>query len=84
MRCLNLANATSGVLFSYTSIIFDMFYFCESKEPRETRVIKLSQKFSILQYSYTKWVLPCNESERDFRMFEKDCPTHLTTEESNA
>ena len=43
-RCLNLVNVTSGVLFSYASIIFG-----ESKEPHETRVIKLSWKLSILQ-----------------------------------
>ena len=35
-------------------------------------------------YSYTKRFLPCNESESDFRIFEKkNCPTHLKTEKSN-
>ena len=33
-----------GVLFSYVSIIFGDFYFGKSKEPRETCVIKFSQK----------------------------------------
>ena len=49
-RYLNLASVTSGVLFSYESIIFGEFYIGESKEPRETRVIKFSRKLSILQY----------------------------------
>ena len=31
--------------------MFGEFYFGESKEPRETRVIKFSRKLSILQYS---------------------------------
>ena len=35
-------------------------------------------------YSYTKRFLPCNESESDFRIFEKkNCRTHLKTEKSN-
>ena len=46
---LNLASVTSGVLFSYASIIFGEFYFGESKELRETLVIKFSRKLSILQ-----------------------------------
>ena len=56
-RFLNLASVTSGVLFSYASIIFGEFYFSESKEPRETRVIKFSRKLSILQYygNLTLW-----------------------------
>ena len=49
LRYLNLASVTSGILFSYVIIIFDEFNFGESKEPRETRVIKFSQKLSILQ-----------------------------------
>ena len=49
-RFLNLATVTSGVLFSYASIIFGEFYFGESKEARETRIIKFSRKLSILQY----------------------------------
>ena len=44
---------TFGVLFPYASIIFGEFYFGESKEPRETRVIKFSRKLSILQYIST-------------------------------
>ena len=40
----SMASVTFGILFLYASIIFG-----KSKEPRETRVIKLSQKFSILQ-----------------------------------
>ena len=40
----------SGTLFLYASIIFGEFYFDESKEPRETHVIKFSPKLSILQY----------------------------------
>ena len=50
-RFLNLASVTFGVLFSYASIIFGEFYFGESKEPCETRVIKFLRKLSILQYS---------------------------------
>ena len=50
-RFLNLASVTFGILFSYASIIFGEFYFGESKEPCETRVIKFSRKLSILQYS---------------------------------
>ena len=34
-------------------------------------------------YSYTKRFLPFNESESDFRIFEKNCPTHLKKEKSN-
>ena len=49
-QCFNAASLMSGVLFSYASIRFREFYFCNSKEPRETHVIKLSQKLSILQY----------------------------------
>ena len=49
-RFLNLASVTPGVLCSYASIIFGEFYFGESKEPHETRVIKFSRKLSILQY----------------------------------
>ena len=44
--------STSGVLLSFASIIFGEFYFGESVEPRETRVIKFSRKLSILQYIY--------------------------------
>ena len=40
-----------GVLFPHASIVFVEFYFGESKEPSETRVIKFSRKLSILQYS---------------------------------
>ena len=50
LRCLNLASVKSGLLFSYASIIFGEFYFGESKEPCETRVMKFSRKLSILQY----------------------------------
>ena len=49
--CLNLASVTCGVLFSYARSIFGKFYFSESKEPRETCVIKLSRKLNILQYA---------------------------------
>ena len=48
---LNLASVTSGILFSYASIIFGEFYFGELKAPLETHVIKFSRKLSILQYS---------------------------------
>ena len=34
-RYLNLANVTSGVVFSYASIIFGEFYFGKCKEPHE-------------------------------------------------
>ena len=37
----------SGVIFSYAIIIFDEFYFGESKEPGETHVIKLSQQLTL-------------------------------------
>ena len=37
-----LASVTSGILFSYASIIFGEFYFGESKEHCETQVIKFS------------------------------------------
>ena len=40
----------SGILFSYASIIFHEFYFCDSKEPREAHMIKFLQKLRILQY----------------------------------
>ena len=33
------------------SIIFGEFYFRDSKAPHETRMIKLSQKLNILQYT---------------------------------
>ena len=56
-RCLNLASVTSGILILYARIISGKFYFSESKEPRETRVIKLLQKLSILQYLI--WRIPC-------------------------
>ena len=49
LRGLNLEGVTSGVLFSYASSMFGEFYFSESKEPHETRTIKLSRKLSILQ-----------------------------------
>ena len=49
VECLKCSRAfkvrnlgTSGVLFSHAIIIFHEFYFHNSKEPRETRVIKLS------------------------------------------
>ena len=47
-----MRSVTSGALFLYASIIiiFCEFYFGESKEPCETRVIKFSRKLSILQY----------------------------------
>ena len=51
-RFLNLASVMSGILFSYASIVFGEFNFGESKEPRETRVIKFSWKLSILQYLF--------------------------------
>ena len=40
------------VLFLYANILSGEFYFRNSKEPRETCVIKLSRKFSILQYYF--------------------------------
>ena len=53
--CLNLASVTSGVLFSHASIrsIFGEFYLGESKESRETRVIKFSRKLSIVYIMLT-------------------------------
>ena len=45
-----MASVTSGVLFSYISIIFGKYYFSESKDPCKTRTIKFSQKLSILHY----------------------------------
>ena len=43
-RCLNSESITSGILFWYASIIFRGFDFHDSKEPRETRVIKALAK----------------------------------------
>ena len=40
---------TSGVLFLYAGITFCKFYFSNSKEPLETRIIKLLRKLSLLQ-----------------------------------
>ena len=48
-RCFNFTSVASGVLFSYAFIwYFVSFIFATLKEPCETRVIKLSQKLSIL------------------------------------
>ena len=49
-QCFNFTNVRSGVPFLHASTIFHKFHFRDSKEPRETRVIKLSQKLSILQH----------------------------------
>ena len=48
-----------GVLFSYASILFGEFYFGESKESRETCVIKFSRKLSILQYLTNPMCIIC-------------------------
>ena len=64
-RFLNLASVTFGVLFSYASIIFGKFYFGESKEPRETRVIKFARKLSILQYQDVVQKRPSTDKEQN-------------------
>ena len=51
-RFLNLVSVTSGVLFSYASIISGEFYFSECMEPCETRVIKFSRKLSIYSIKF--------------------------------
>ena len=67
-RFLNLVSVTFGVLFPYASIIFGEFYFGESKEPRETRVIKFWRKLSILQY------ILLDNLVLDLTMEGKSCP----------
>ena len=51
-------SVTSGVLFLYASILFCEFYFGDSTEPHETRLIMLLQKLSILQYVVYTIMIP--------------------------
>ena len=56
----NFTNVTSGVLFSYASIIFRNLYFRDSKEPCKTHIIKESQKLRNLQYSLPRKLKVCH------------------------
>ena len=63
-----MASVTSGVLFSYASIIFGEFYCSGSKEPCKTRIIKLSQKIKHSTVYKKSLFLQCSSFQFDVNL----------------